>query len=45
MPDDTTVAEVDAINTALYPDTASWTSLTAAQKIELIAKKMGIISL
>lgn len=43
LPDDTTAVEVDAINTALYPDNASWTSLTAAQKIDLIAKKLGVI--
>ena len=43
LPDDLTQTEVDTINTALYPDNASWTSLTAAQKIELIAKKLGVI--
>jgi len=43
LPDDTTATEVDAINAALYPDNANWASLTAAQKIELIAKKLGVI--
>lgn len=43
LPDDTTPVEVDAINTAMYPDNANWASLTAAQKVDLIAKKLGLI--
>lgn len=43
LPDDMTQADVDKINAVLYPDNSTWNSLTAAQKIELIAKKLGLI--
>ncbi|MBI4016780.1 MAG: hypothetical protein HY363_03745 [Candidatus Aenigmarchaeota archaeon] len=44
LPDDLTQTEIDNINTALYPDNINWASLTATQKIELIAKKLGVIT-
>ena len=43
LPDDLTPTEIQAINDLIYPDKNSWTSLTVEQKVELVAKKMGVV--
>jgi len=43
LQDDLTPTEIQAINDAIYPDKNNWNTLTVEQKVDLMAKKLGVV--